>query len=68
MGGRSIRSQAPLDPEDIAEAVLYLCAGAGMVTGHVLVVDGGMTFDPARRRISKFDSYSKSLCDRVSCD
>lgn len=31
------------DPEDIAEAVLYLCAGAGMVTGHVLVVDGGMT-------------------------
>jgi len=31
------------DPEDIAEAVLYLCAGGGMVTGHVLVVDGGMT-------------------------
>ncbi|TDK50685.1 SDR family NAD(P)-dependent oxidoreductase [Antarcticimicrobium luteum] len=31
------------DPEDIAEAVLYLCAGASMVTGHVLVVDGGMT-------------------------
>lgn len=31
------------DPEDIAEAVLYLCAGGRMVTGHVLVVDGGMT-------------------------
>ncbi|RYH12291.1 SDR family NAD(P)-dependent oxidoreductase [Tropicimonas sp. IMCC6043] len=31
------------DPEDIAEAVLFLCAGASMVTGHVLVVDGGMT-------------------------
>jgi len=30
-------------PEDIAEAVLFLCAGASMVTGHVLVVDGGMT-------------------------
>lgn len=29
-------------PEDIAEAVLYL-AGAGFVTGQVLVVDGGMT-------------------------
>ncbi len=29
-------------PEDIAEAVLYLCAGAAMVTGHTLVVDGGM--------------------------
>ncbi len=31
------------EPEDIAEAILYLCAGARMVTGHVLVVDGGMT-------------------------
>lgn len=30
-------------PEDIAQAVLYLCAGANMVTGHVLVIDGGMT-------------------------
>ncbi|WP_243612472.1 SDR family NAD(P)-dependent oxidoreductase [Shimia aestuarii] len=30
-------------PDDIAEAALYLCAGASMVTGHVLVVDGGMT-------------------------
>jgi NAD(P)-dependent dehydrogenase (short-subunit alcohol dehydrogenase family) len=29
-------------PEDIAEAVLYL-AGAGFVTGQVLVIDGGMT-------------------------
>jgi NAD(P)-dependent dehydrogenase (short-subunit alcohol dehydrogenase family) len=28
--------------EDIAEAVSYL-AGAGFVTGEVLVVDGGMT-------------------------
>ncbi|WP_116134238.1 SDR family NAD(P)-dependent oxidoreductase [Tropicimonas sp. IMCC34043] len=41
------RDQAVLkrrsDPEDIAEAVLFLCAGASMVTGHVLVVDGGMT-------------------------
>ncbi len=31
------------EPEDIAEAILYLCAGARMVTGHVLVVDGGAT-------------------------
>lgn len=41
------RDQAVLkrrsSPEDIAEAVLFLCAGANMVTGHVLVVDGGMT-------------------------
>lgn len=41
------RDQAVLkrrsSPEDIAEAALFLCAGASMVTGHVLVVDGGMT-------------------------
>lgn len=31
-------------PEDIAEAVCYL-AGAGYVTGHVLVVDGGRSLN-----------------------
>ncbi|MBD2112092.1 MULTISPECIES: glucose 1-dehydrogenase [Cyanophyceae] len=31
-------------PEDIAEAVVWLCSeGAGFVTGHNLVVDGGFT-------------------------
>ena len=31
-------------PEDVAEAVLYLCGdGAKMVTGHSLLVDGGWT-------------------------
>ena len=30
-------------PEDIAEAVLFLCAGASMMTGQTIVVDGGMT-------------------------
>ena len=30
-------------PEDIAQAVLFLCAGAPMVTGQTIVVDGGMT-------------------------
>jgi len=30
------------EPEDVADAVSYL-AGAGFVTGHVLVVDGGLT-------------------------
>jgi 3-oxoacyl-[acyl-carrier protein] reductase len=29
-------------PEDIAEAMLYLAAGAAYVTGQTLVVDGGM--------------------------
>ena len=32
------------DPEDVANAVTYLCSsGAKMVTGHSLVVDGGWT-------------------------
>jgi len=30
-------------PEDIAQAVLFLCAGAPMITGQTIVVDGGMT-------------------------
>ncbi|MBL8671560.1 MAG: SDR family oxidoreductase [Alphaproteobacteria bacterium] len=29
-------------PEDLAEAILYLCAGGSFVTAHTLVVDGGM--------------------------
>lgn len=30
-------------PEDMAETITYLLAGAGMVTGQTLVVDGGLT-------------------------
>ena len=30
------------EPEDVAEAMLFLCAGAGYVTGQTLIVDGGM--------------------------
>lgn len=30
-------------PEDIAEVMLFLLAGAGMITGQTLVVDGGLT-------------------------
>ena len=30
-------------PEEIAQGMLYLCAGTTMVTGHVLVIDGGQT-------------------------
>jgi 3-oxoacyl-[acyl-carrier protein] reductase len=29
-------------PADYAEAIVYLCAGAGYMTGHTLVVDGGL--------------------------
>jgi len=39
--------QAPLkraaDPEDIADAVVYLATGTTLTTGQVLVVDGGRT-------------------------
>lgn len=34
-------------PEDYAEAILFLCAGARYITGHTLVVDGGLTSGPA---------------------
>ena len=43
-----IKKQTPLgrlgDPQDVADAVLYLASdAAGFITGHVLVVDGGLT-------------------------
>ncbi len=30
-------------PEDVAEAVFFLCAGGAMITGQTLIVDGGLT-------------------------
>lgn len=30
-------------PEDYAETILFLCAGAGYITGQTIVVDGGLT-------------------------
>ncbi|MCS7238554.1 MAG: 3-oxoacyl-[acyl-carrier-protein] reductase [Thermoguttaceae bacterium] len=43
-----IKQRTPLgrlgDPQDVADAVLFLCSeAAGFITGHVLVVDGGLT-------------------------
>jgi 3-oxoacyl-[acyl-carrier protein] reductase len=29
-------------PEDIAEAMLFLAAGAGYITGQTIVLDGGV--------------------------
>ncbi len=34
-------------PQDYAEAILFLCAGASYITGHTLVVDGGLTAGPS---------------------
>jgi 3-oxoacyl-[acyl-carrier protein] reductase len=44
----AVRKQTPLgrlgEPQDVADAVLFLASqAAGFVTGHVLVVDGGLT-------------------------
>jgi NAD(P)-dependent dehydrogenase (short-subunit alcohol dehydrogenase family) len=33
----------PGQPEEIARAVAFLAAGGSYVTGHTLVVDGGMS-------------------------
>lgn len=30
-------------PEDIAETIFFLCAGAAMITGQTVIVDGGLT-------------------------
>jgi 3-oxoacyl-[acyl-carrier protein] reductase len=43
-----VKGQIPLgrlgDPQDVADAVLYLASDAGeFITGHVLTVDGGLT-------------------------
>jgi 3-oxoacyl-[acyl-carrier protein] reductase len=44
----SVRKEIPLgrlgEPQDVADAVLYLaCEAGGFITGHVLTVDGGLT-------------------------
>jgi 3-oxoacyl-[acyl-carrier protein] reductase len=43
-----VKSQTPLgrlgDPQDVADAVLFLASeAASFITGHVLVVDGGLS-------------------------
>jgi 3-oxoacyl-[acyl-carrier protein] reductase len=32
-------------PEDLAEVMVFLLAGAAMVTGQTVVVDGGLTLE-----------------------
>jgi len=43
----SIPMKRPGLPEDYAEAILFLCAGGSYITGHTLVVDGGLTAGPS---------------------
>ncbi|MGD9613874.1 MAG: SDR family NAD(P)-dependent oxidoreductase [Alphaproteobacteria bacterium] len=35
--------QRACTPQDIAETIFFLCAGAAMVTGQTIIVDGGLT-------------------------
>ena len=37
-------------PADYAEAILFLCAGGSYITGHTLVVDGGLTAGPSANK------------------
>lgn len=50
-------------PRDIAEAAAYLASdGAGFVTGHALVVDGGLTLGPpASEQLSAFTPIIQAL-------
>jgi len=50
-------------PRDIAEAAAYLASdGAGFVTGHALVVDGGLTLGPpASEQLSAFAPIIQAL-------
>lgn len=34
-------------PEDFAETILFLCAGAAYISGEIIVIDGGLTAGPA---------------------
>lgn len=50
-------------PEDIAEGALYLASdGAGFVSGHALVIDGGITLGPSgARQMAMFAPIFKSM-------
>jgi len=37
------RNRRAAEPDDIADAVIYLATGTTLTTGQVLVVDGGRT-------------------------
>ena len=37
-------------PADYAEAIMFLCAGGSYITGHTLVVDGGLTAGPSANK------------------
>lgn len=43
---QSIPLQRAGQPDDFAEAMLFLCAGGAYITGETLVVDGGITCGP----------------------
>ena len=38
---RGSRLQKTCKPEDVADAILWLVEGAGLVTGQLITVDGG---------------------------
>lgn len=39
-------------PADYAEAIFFLCAGGAYISGHTLVVDGGLTAGPSANHVT----------------
>ena len=39
--GRAFRWRASANPDDYADVIVYLCAGASYITGEVIAVTGG---------------------------
>ncbi len=72
-GQKLFEDQVPLRrsgrPEDIADAVVFLCSDeASFITGHALVVDGGMTIQVQEDLALRQARYSRAHPDAVIPD
>jgi NAD(P)-dependent dehydrogenase (short-subunit alcohol dehydrogenase family) len=72
-GRKLFQDQVPLRrdgrPEDVAEAVAFLCSdAAAFITGHALVVDGGMTIQMQENLAMRQARYARAHPEAVIPD